>query len=36
MIKTKLDKIGVKVFRILDKYYRWWQINPKLDADAKK
>jgi hypothetical protein len=36
IIKEKLDKVGVKLFRILDKYYQWYEISSKLTPDLKK
>jgi hypothetical protein len=33
MIAKILDKIGVKIFRILDKYYRWYEISSKLTLE---
>lgn len=36
MINKMLEKIGIKIFRILDKYYRWYEINPKLSPDEQR
>ena len=36
MIRRRLEKFGVKIFRILDKYYRWYEISPKLSIELQK
>ena len=36
MISKMLEKIGIQIFRILDKYYRWYEVNPKLSSDEQR
>ncbi len=33
MIRKMLDDVGVKIFRILDKYYRWYDVSMKLSLE---